>query len=86
MFLMLQILKLYKPMKSIYLSFFIFILLIPTTKANNGDTLTVRSHDKVDQTWYGNYDRMAGFPSIDKSFSKIYMTYKLGCPSSGCSD
>lgn len=51
-----------------------------------GDTLVVKSHNKVDQVWYGNYDRLAHFPTAGKSFQKIVMKYTLGCPASGCSD
>lgn len=71
-------------MKKIY---FLFLFLISQyANAAVGDTLVIRSHDKVNQTWYGNYDRIAKFPDHSKNFSKIYIEYTLSCPSSGCSD
>ncbi len=71
-------------MRNIY--FFFLILIVQSASAKVGDTLVVRSHDKVDQTWYGNYDRVAKFPDGSKTYSKVYLEYTLSCPSSGCSD
>lgn len=51
-----------------------------------GDTIKVTSHNRVNQVWYGNYDRMAFFPTEGKTFQKVIMKYTLSCPSSGCSD
>jgi hypothetical protein len=71
-------------MKKIY--FILLTFIIQQANASIGDTTIVRSHNKVDQTWNGNYDRLAKFPDGTQSFSKIYMEYTLSCPSSGCSD
>lgn len=57
-----------------------------SAKAAPGDTLIVRSHDLVDMTWNGNYDRKAFFPTSGKSYQKVLMKYTLGCASTGCSD
>jgi hypothetical protein len=73
-------------MKFFYLSFFALIIFASDSIAASGDTIVVRSHNKVDQVWYSDYDRVAVFPSQEKSFTKIYIKYTLGCPSSGCSD
>ena len=67
---------------------FILISLLNTfnSYAKEGDTLIVRSHDLVDMTWNGNYDRKAFFPTKGKTFQKVLMKYTLGCASTGCSD
>jgi hypothetical protein len=51
-----------------------------------GDTTKIKVHDRVDMTWYGNYDRWGVFPDGSKTYHKILMHYTMGCPSSGCSD
>jgi len=55
-------------------------------KAAPGDTIKVRSHDKVHMNWYGNFDKKAKFPDATKSFNRILMQYTLGCPTGGCSE
>ncbi len=54
--------------------------------AGNGDTMTVRSHDRVHMNWNGNYDRKAYFPTQGKSYQRVKMHYTLGCPDKGCSE
>ena len=65
------------------LTFFAAILLINTDLVSN-DTISVRSHDHVDMTWYGNYDKIGVFPEGSETYRKIYLHYTMGCPSSGC--
>lgn len=54
--------------------------------AAEGDTIKVRSHDRVHMNWNGNFDRMAHFPTQGKSFNKVLMNFTLGCPDKGCSE
>lgn len=54
--------------------------------AGPGDTIKVKSHDKVHMNWNGNFDRTAKFPDASKKFNKILMHYTLGCPTKGCSE
>ena len=54
--------------------------------ASPGDTTYVVSHDNVHLPWYGNYDQWAVFPSDTISFERVWLNFKFGCPSSGCSD
>lgn len=54
--------------------------------AGNGDTIKVRSHDRVHMGWYGNYDQKAWFPTSGKNFHRVKMHYTLGCPDHGCSE
>ncbi len=49
------------------------------------DTLVVTSHNSVDMVWHENYDRIAYFPTANKTYRKIIMYYTLGCASTGCS-
>jgi len=46
---------------------------------------TVRSHDHVDMTWYGNYDQWAVFPNGTQTYRKIILHYDMGCATGGCS-
>ena len=62
----------------------ITIIILITTDLFSSDTITVRSHDHVDMTWYGNYDKVAVFPNGSETYRKIYLHYTMGCPSSGC--
>jgi hypothetical protein len=38
-------------------------------------------------TWYGNVDKVAVFPAaaLNKTYTRIWLKYTLGCPTSGCS-
>ncbi len=54
--------------------------------AESGDTTTITAHNATDMTSYGAYDEWVAFPSSDKSFRAVQMTYTLGCASSGCSE
>ena len=52
-----------------------------------GDTTLVRIHDQTDMTWYGNYDEWGVLPNDStKKYRKIYLHYKMGCATGGCSD
>ena len=62
----------------------ITIIILISTDLFSSDTITVRSHDHVDMTWYGNYDKVAVFPDGLETYRKIYLNYTMGCPSSGC--
>ena len=62
----------------------ITIIILISTDLFSSDTITVRSHDHVDMTWYGNYDKVAVFPDGSETYRKIYLHYTMGCPSSGC--
>ncbi len=70
--------------KSLLLSI-LSILFAQMLFAANGDTTKIRVHNKVDMTWYGNYNQTGSFPSAGTNYRKVQMTYTLGCPSSGCS-
>ncbi|MAR40461.1 MAG: hypothetical protein CMD22_07465 [Flavobacteriales bacterium] len=50
----------------------------------SSDTTMIRTHDHVDMTWYGNYDKIGVFPDGSETYRKIYLHYTMGCPSSGC--
>ena len=50
------------------------------------DTTTVRIHDHTDMTWYGNYDEWGVLPNTNNNYRKIYLHYKMGCATGGCSD
>ena len=50
----------------------------------SSDTTIIRTHDHVDMTWYGNYDKIGVFPDGSETYRKIYLHYTMGCPSSGC--
>ena len=50
-----------------------------------GDTTKVRVHDKVDMTWYANYDEWGVFPDGSESYEKVILHYTMGCASGGCS-
>ena len=50
----------------------------------SSDTTVIRTHDHVDMTWYGNYDKTGVFPDGSENYRKIYLHYTMGCPSSGC--
>lgn len=62
--------------------FLLFILLIGSKiiLANPGDTLTVRSHNRVHMNYYGSFDRWAIFPASNKKFERIWLKYTLSCP------
>ncbi len=51
-----------------------------------GDTLRVRSHDRVDMTWHGPYDEEVELPDPDRSYKKVVLVATLGCATGGCSD
>ena len=53
---------------------FATILLISTDLVSS-DTISVRSHDHVDMTWYGNYDKVGVFPNGTETYRKIYLLY-----------
>ncbi|NOZ47340.1 MAG: T9SS type A sorting domain-containing protein [Chlorobi bacterium] len=54
--------------------------------ANNGDTITVISHNHTHMNWYGAWDKWAEFPDNSTSYNKVLLHYTLGCPDNGCSD
>ncbi|MBI1221775.1 MAG: T9SS type A sorting domain-containing protein [Bacteroidetes bacterium] len=64
-----------------------FLLLVTPlfALAGTGDTMTVRSHDRVHMNWNGNYDRKVFFPTAGKTYQRVKMRYTLGCPDKGCS-
>src|SRR4051812_141245 len=64
---------------------FALVALSKTISANTGDTTTVRTHNAAHWNWYGQYDNWAVFPDTTHHYRKITLKYKLGCPSSGCS-
>ncbi|MBA3901295.1 MAG: hypothetical protein H0X62_13995, partial [Bacteroidetes bacterium] len=66
--------------------FIIFLVFNITAYAAPGDTSKVKVHDKVDMTWYGNYDQWGEFPDGTKTYHKILMHYTMGCATAGCSD
>ncbi|MCX6190535.1 MAG: peptide-N-glycosidase F-related protein [Bacteroidetes bacterium] len=53
--------------------------------AANGDTTYIRFQNKMDMTWYGNFDFKGKFPDGTKTYRQILMKYSLGCASTGCS-
>ncbi len=70
------------------------LLLIPAicllcpiiSMSSPGDTTTITAHQGTDMTSYGAYDQWTKFPSKNKSFRNVNLTYTLGCASSGCSE
>lgn len=66
--------------------FLALILLQTGVSAAPGDSVKVRSHDKVHMNWYGNFDTRTFFPTSGKSWNRIKMYYTLGCPNQGCSE
>lgn len=73
-------------MKKYLLLSFLFSVCLSAAYAGPGDTIKVKSHDKVHLNWNGNFDRTAKFPDATKKFNKILMHYTLGCPTKGCSE
>lgn len=64
----------------------LLLLLFPLlTFANIGDTTYIRFHNKMDMTYYGNFDFKGKFPDGSKTYHQIIMKYTLGCASTGCS-
>lgn len=53
--------------------------------AGQGDTIFVQTHTNAHMNWYGTYDSWGVFPDSSKTFHKIVLKYKMGCPASGCS-
>ena len=51
----------------------ITIIILLTTDLFSSDTITVRSHDHVDMTWYGNYDKVAEFSLTDQKLIEKYI-------------
>jgi len=70
---------------SIVLSILV-ITLSKTSKASEGDTIKVKTHDLVHMNVNGNYDRYGIFPTSSKTFQRIWLKYTLGCPDNGCSE
>ena len=70
--------------KSALLLVFTFLIVLSAYSAV-GDTTKVRVHDKVDMTWYGNYDVWGAFPDGSATYGKVEMHYTMGCASTGCS-
>ena len=64
----------------------ILLILLGYLNVFSGDTTHVRVHDKVDMTWYGNYEREGVFPDGSVLYRKVLLNYTMGCASSGCSD
>lgn len=64
----------------------LFCLFPLFTLAGNGDTIQVRSHDRVHMNWYGNFDQKIFFPTAGKTYQRVKMHYTLGCPDNGCSE
>ena len=57
-----------------------------STKAGIGDTTVVLGHVNAQMLTHGNYDASVVFPSYGtKTYSRILMKYRIGCPASGCS-
>lgn len=53
--------------------------------AAEGDTVTVRVHDRTHMNYYGSFDKKALFPKGDVSFRKAWLYFTIGCPDNGCS-
>lgn len=62
---------------------FLAMLLFHSIAYSLNDTLTVRSHDHVDLTWYEGYDATVNFPT--GRYEKILMDFTMGCATGGCS-
>jgi len=63
----------------------LFLLLQLHNDTSAQAPVTVRSHDHVDMTWFGPYDRWAEFPANGETFRKIILHYTMGCATGGCS-
>ena len=51
-----------------------------------GDTTTIRVHDAVHMSWWGQYNVWGVFPPAGTSYRRINLDFTLGCPPTGCSD
>jgi Peptide-N-glycosidase F, C terminal/Secretion system C-terminal sorting domain/Peptide-N-glycosidase F, N terminal len=69
-----------------HFSFLILLFVVKSSIANSGDTTTIRTHNATHWNWYGSIDSWTQFPDTSYHYRKITLKYKLGCPSSGCSD
>ena len=58
----------------------ITIIILISTDLFSSDTITVRSHDHVDMTWYGNYDKVAVFLTDLKLIEKYIYIILWGVP------
>lgn len=77
-------------MKSSLLTTSFLILLIAAVgnraDAGPGDTTSIRVHDTVHMSWWGQYNQWAVFPAQTTPFRRINLDVTLGCPYVGCSD
>lgn len=63
---------------------FLAVVLFHSIAYSQNDTTSVRSHNRVDLTWYEGYDAIANFPE-EGPHEKILMDFTMGCASGGCS-
>lgn len=77
--------KLFHKMKKILSLAIAFILFSMSVFAAEGDTITVRVHDRTHMNYYGSFDKKALFPKGDVSFRKAWLYFTIGCPDNGCS-
>ncbi|MBC7381657.1 MAG: T9SS type A sorting domain-containing protein [Bacteroidia bacterium] len=48
--------------------------------ASPGDSIIVRSHNRVHMNYYGSFDRWAVFPPANIKSERIWLKYTLSCP------
>ncbi len=56
------------------------------SKAGPGDTTSIRVHDAVHMSWWGQYNVWGVFPPAGTSYRRINLDFTFGCPPTGCSD
>jgi hypothetical protein len=64
----------------------LFTLISLNTTAGPGDTTTIRVHDAVHMSWWGQYNVWGVFPPQGTSYRRINLDFTFGCPPTGCSD
>jgi hypothetical protein len=73
-------------MKKWLLPIVVLFLLKFNATASTGDTTYVLAHDTTHLGNHGEYNSWGVFPAHGKTFRKVLMDFKLGCPWNGCSD
>ncbi|UTW61109.1 T9SS type A sorting domain-containing protein [bacterium SCSIO 12741] len=53
--------------------------------SKTGDTTKVTIHDQTHWDWNGNFYEKGLLPDDSKTYEKIVLRFRLGCPSQGCS-
>jgi hypothetical protein len=74
-------------MKKLITFIFTLTFLFPAVSFSGiGDTTSIRVHDAVHMSWWGEYKVWGVFPPAGTSYRRINLDFTLGCPPTGCSD